>query len=358
MNVHASRIARLRAVLQEKHVDAFATAFGPHLRYLTGYSGSNGLVIVSMDTTLFVTDPRYREQCRREVTAGRQIVTRESLVMAASKQKMYSGIARIAFDKESAGYLFAHELEERFSWAQVDPMDDLLTRSMAVKDPEELARLSAAASITDRVFTDLLRLIRPGMTELDIAAEIVSRHRRYGAENDAFDVIVASGKNSALPHARPTMKTVASGEFVILDFGCVYEGYHSDMTRTIAVGEPSREMKNVYAVVLAAQRAALEIARAGISGKKLDHTARRVIQQRGYGKYFVHGLGHGIGLQIHEEPKVSKKNPDPMPHGSVITIEPGIYLPGKFGVRIEDDVVLRPGGCENITSSPKELIIL
>jgi Xaa-Pro aminopeptidase len=358
MNVHTVRVERLRAVLRENNVDACATAFGPHLRYLTGYSGSNGVAIVSLAATLFLTDPRYREQAEAEVTADACIVTRDPLLTAASKQRMCSRITRMAFDKETSLYQFASELGERFTAAHIVPTENLLAGCMAVKDAEEIAMLSHAASISDRVFTDLLGLLCVGMTELDVAAEIVSRHRRYGAEGDAFDVIAASGTNSALPHARPTTKTFAPGEFVTLDFGCVYRGYHSDMTRTIAVGEPSREMKHVYAVVLEAQRAAAAAASAGITGKALDETARRIIRARGYGKYFVHGLGHGIGLQIHEEPKVSKKNPEPLPCGSVITIEPGIYVPGKFGVRIEDDVVLRDGGCETITASPKELIIL
>ncbi len=356
--VHAARIARLRSILQEKHIDAFVSAFGPHLRYFTGYAGSNGVVVVTSDAVLFFTDPRYKDACDQGTAADRVVVTRQSLLEAASKQKRLASCARIAFETDTAMYTFVTELGMRFPAAALVPAEGITRPCMAVKDASEIGDLRMAASITDRVFTDLLGLIRPGMTELEIAAEIVSRHRRYGAEGDAFDVIVASGIQSSLPHARPSTKAVARGEFVTLDFGCVYNGYHSDMTRTIAVGSATREMKNVYAVVLEAQRAALASARAGITGRALDRIARRVIERHGYGQYFVHGLGHGIGLRIHEEPRVSKKNSTPMPCGAVITIEPGIYVPGTFGVRIEDDVVLADGGCENITGSPKELIIL
>ena len=355
---HRARIDQLRSILRETQCDAFASAFGPHLRYFTGYSGSNGLVVGTADTTFFATDPRYREQSASEVTTDRRIVTREPLTTALSRHTELARVKRIAFEKESSAYLFVSELITRFPHAELVPGEGIAARCMVSKDACELADLRAAAAITDRVFTDLLGLIRPGMTEAAIAGEIAARHRRYGAEGDAFDSIVASGAHSSLPHARPSAKAVAAGEFVTLDFGCVFHGYHSDMTRTIAVGSAGREMKQVYAAVLDAQRAALDAARAGITGRQLDNTARRVIRRHGYGRQFVHGLGHGIGLQIHEEPRVSKKNPDPLPSGSVITIEPGIYLPGKFGVRIEDDVVLHSGGCENITGSPKELIIV
>jgi Xaa-Pro aminopeptidase len=341
-----------------KKIDVFVSAFGPHLRYFTGYSGSNGLMAVAPDRVLFVTDPRYGEQSKAEVSADRCIVTRDALIRAASKQTLFARCACIAFEKESCSYQFVSDLIATFPASDVVPEEGIGAQCMVSKDETELALLRTAASITDRVFTDLLGLLRPGVTELEIAGEIAARHRRYGAENDAFDSIVASGQHSALPHASPTTKAIGAGEFVTLDFGCVYQGYHSDMTRTVAVGRVSREMKKVYAVVLDAQRAGVDAARAGITGKKLDQAARGVIQRAGYGKYFIHGLGHGIGLQIHEEPRVSKKNSEPLVSGSVITIEPGIYIPGKFGVRIEDDVVLHGSGCEAITRSPKELIIL
>ncbi|MGE5313962.1 MAG: M24 family metallopeptidase [Acidobacteriota bacterium] len=358
MELHTGRIGRLRALLREAQADAFISAFGPHLRYFAGFSGSNGMIVITQRSALFFTDFRYKEQSASEVPAFRRTVVRGSLIEAAAKGGAFKGLGTIVFNEEVCSYKFIDELRAQAREASIRPGSLIAERCMTCKDEGEIADLAAAAAISDRVFTDLLTLIRPGITELDIAAEIVSRHRRYGAEKDAFDVIAASGPNSSLPHARPTARAVASGDFITLDFGCVFRGYHSDMTRTIAVGRASAAMKKVYAAVLEAQKTGVRAARPGITGRQLDASARRVIARHGYGKYFLHGLGHGIGLQIHEEPRVSKTNNQPLPEGAVITIEPGIYLSGQFGVRIEDDVVLRNGGCEVITASPKELIIL
>lgn len=315
------------------------------------------MIFISQDAAFFLTDFRYKEQSVSEVTACRRIIARD-LFAAASRRGIFAGVKTIVFDEDNSSYRFASDVRRYTAPAEVRPASGIAARCMTCKDDIEIASLTQAASISDRVFTDLLGLIRPGVTELDLVAEIASRHRRYGAENDAFDTIVASGPHSSMPHARPTTRALAAGDFVTIDFGCIFDGYHSDITRTVAVGRASRAMKDVYAVVLEAQVTGIAAARAGITGKQLDRTVRRIIAQRGYGKYFVHGLGHGIGLQIHEEPKVSKINTNELNEGAVITIEPGIYLPGAFGVRIEDDVVLRNGGCDVITRSPKELIIL
>jgi Xaa-Pro aminopeptidase len=201
-------------------------------------------------------------------------------------------------------------------------------------------------------------MIKPGMTELEISAEISYLHKKHGAHNDAFDVIVASGVRGSLPHGTATSKTIENGEFITLDFGCVVDGYHSDMTRTICIGTPTAEMKKIYRIVLDAQQKASDAVRSGISSKKIDEIARKHIQSRGYGKYFGHSVGHGVGLEIHELPRVAPKSKERLTTGNVITIEPGIYIPKKFGVRIEDTVVVRERGCEVLTGSPKELIII
>jgi Xaa-Pro aminopeptidase len=357
MTIHTERIERLRAQLRGVQADAFISAFGPHLRYFAGFSGSTGMILVTHADAFFFTDFRYKEQSAFEVTACRRIISRDSFA-AASKRRVFSGLTSIVVDDENCSYRFVTDVRRSAPEAVVVPAPALAAQCMVCKDEGEIDSLRRAASISDRVFADLLGLIRPGLAELDLAAEIVSRHRRYGAEGDAFDVIVASGARGSLPHARPSAKTIAAGDFVTMDFGCVFNGYHSDLTRTVAVGKATREMKTVYSAVLDAQQAAIDVARAGITGRQLDLTARSVIAKRGYGKYFVHGLGHGIGLQIHEEPRVSRANTEQLPEGAVITIEPGIYLPGKFGVRIEDDAALQTDGCSVITASPKELIIL
>ena len=213
-------------------------------------------------------------------------------------------------------------------------------------------------AIDDVALEEVLELIRPGMTEKQVMAELVYRTLRHGSEGNAFDPIVVSGPNSSLPHGVPGARMIQKGDFVTMDFGCLKEGYCSDMTRTIAVGEATEEMRNVYHIVLQAQLAGIAVARAGIPGKEIDAAARKVITDAGYGDYFGHGFGHSLGLDIHEAPNANPRGEEPMPAGAVCSAEPGIYLPGRFGVRIEDVMILRENGCEVITKAPKTLLIV
>jgi Xaa-Pro aminopeptidase len=238
------------------------------------------------------------------------------------------------------------------------PVAALLDEDVAAKSEDEVARVRAAQAVTDAVFDAVLPHVGPGVREQDLAAEIVYQHLRRGCERMAFEPIVASGLRSALPHARPTSKALRSGELVVLDFGGVLDGYASDMTRTVAVGEPGEEARRVYRVVLDAQEAALAQAAAGRTGRELDQAARQVIEAAGLGAFFPHSLGHGIGLEAHEWPRLSSRVEDVLPAGATVTVEPGVYLPERFGVRVEDLVVLREGGCENLTASPKALLVL
>ena len=215
-----------------------------------------------------------------------------------------------------------------------------------------------AQQITDEAFKAILSFIRPGMTEQEIAARLVYELLRRGGEKVSFDPVVAAGPNGSRPHAVPGEQVVDTGMFITMDFGCKVEGYCSDMTRTVALGQPSEEMERVYATVLAAQKAGINAARAGATGREVDGAARQVIAEAGYGEYFCHSFGHSLGLDIHESPNASPSEDQPLPAGAVISAEPGIYLPGKFGVRIEDVLILREGGCEDITRSPKDLIVL
>ena len=238
------------------------------------------------------------------------------------------------------------------------PKADVIEQIAAVKDASEIASIRKAVAITDRTFSDILPMIKPGVREIDLAAEISYLQRKHGAEKDAFDTIVASGTRSALPHGHASAKKIARGELLTLDFGCVVDGYHSDMTRTVGVGRLSGETKKMYALVLDAQRAAVDAARAGLRTAELDAVARGIIRRGGHDKHFRHSLGHGIGLQIHEAPRISVQSRALLAAGNVITIDPGVYLPGLGGVRIEDDVVIGADGCTVLNRSPKELLIV
>jgi Xaa-Pro aminopeptidase len=234
----------------------------------------------------------------------------------------------------------------------------LLTVLRGSKDEVEIAAMVAAQRIAESALEELLGEIAVGMTEKEIAARLQYLMVTAGAEKLSFDTIVASGPNSSMPHAVPTERRIENGDFLTIDFGCVYHGYCSDMTRTFAVGSVSDEMRAVYDTVLEAQLAGIAAAKAGVSGKEIDGAAREVIEKAGYGPYFGHSFGHSLGIDIHENPNASPGNNEPMPVGAVISAEPGIYLPGRFGVRIEDVLVLEESGCRNITAFPKELLVI
>ena len=238
------------------------------------------------------------------------------------------------------------------------PANQLISKLRAAKDAEEIELMKKAQEITDKAFSEIIRFIRPGMTEREIAARLQYDMLRLGADKMSFDPIVVTGPNGSLPHGIPGDRKVELGSFITMDFGCKYGGYCSDMTRTVAVGEPTQEMRKVYDTVLRAQRAGIAATRAGVPGKQIDAAARKVIEEAGYGPYFGHGYGHSVGIEIHESPNANTADETPMPVGAAVSAEPGIYLPGRFGVRIEDVVVMTEDGCEILTKSPKELIIL
>ena len=251
-----------------------------------------------------------------------------------------------------------HERYRKNLQAELVPASALLHGLRARKDPEELERMEQAQRIAEKALEQILTEIRTGVTEKEIAARLQYHMLCFGAEKMSFDPIVASGPNGSMPHAVPTDRPIQSGEFVTMDFGCVYGGYCSDMTRTVCVGRPTEEMERVYETVLKAQLAGIAAARAGATGAEIDGAAREVIRRAGYGDYFGHSFGHSVGVEIHESPNASPGNHEPMPTGAVVSAEPGIYLPGRFGVRIEDVIVLEEGGCRDITKADKALLCL
>ena len=355
---HQYRIQRLRSELEKKNLDAFITGHLPNVRYLTGFSGSHGLSIVTGSKSFFLTDFRYKEQVRTQVTADKTFIRGGNLVESDAFRTIVASSKRIGFEQRHLTVSEYFALTKAVGKKKLVAVEGMVERLRSIKDADEIKIIKRAVEITDKVFQKILGKIRPGISELDISAEISFLHKKFGAENDAFDTIVASGKRGALPHGSASLKKIQKNEFVTLDFGCIYNGYHSDMTRTVCVGRPTSKMKKVYSIVLDAQHKALEYISVSASSKKADTVARNHIAAHGFGKYFGHSLGHGVGLEIHEDLRLSQQSKEILAEGNVVTVEPGIYLPGQFGVRIEDVVLVRHKGLEILSSSPKDLILL
>lgn len=349
---------QLRARLDELGVEALLLTAAHDLRWATGFTGSNGLLLVTRAYAHFMTDSRYGDQAAREVKGAEVHVPGYDLIGHLADARLIAEGARVAVPSDVLTLATYDDLQRRLASVTFVPVRELTAALVAVKTPAEVDKIRAAQRVTEAVFEEIVAQIRPGVSEREISAAIVYGHLRRGAERMAFEPIVGSGPNGARPHARAGDRRIEAGDLVVIDMGGVLDGYASDMTRTVAVGEPGAEARAVYEIVLEAQRAALAAARPGMPSSTLDAAARDVIAEAGYAAFFGHSLGHGIGLQTHEWPTVSFRSDAPLPAGAVVTIEPGIYLPERFGVRIEDIIVLREGGCENLTHTPKELLVL
>ena len=354
---HLSQIADK---LSQYDLDAMLIVSEPGERYAVGFQGE-GYVLVTREGSQYSTDGRYIEAAQKQVTGAEVVLTsRERSHLALARDFLEArGLKRVGFESAAVSVAQHRRWQESFpKGCELIPAQELLDGLRASKDGEEIAAMLQAQKITDAAFGEILNYIRPGLTEQEVAARLVYELLRRGARKVSFDPIVAAGANGSMPHAVPGETVIQKGMFVTMDFGCVYDGYCSDMTRTVAVGQPTQEMERVYETVLAAQKAGIAAARAGMPGRELDAAARKVIEEAGYGDYFTHSFGHSLGLEIHESPNASPSETRPLPVGTVISAEPGIYLPGRFGVRIEDVLVLEEGGCRDITQSPKNLIVL
>lgn len=351
---HLNKIA---SKLPEYGLDAMLITSEPGEFYAIGFHGE-GVTLVTREGSYYFTDSRYIEACEKQVTdCAVSMPEGRSYKTEVRDLVVRHGVKKLGFED---GYM---SVKEYNAWtaaveAQFVPANDLLDELRTYKDAEEIDRMIKAQRISEKAFEEILGFIKPGVTEKEIAARLEYDMIRFGAEKMSFDPIVASGPNGSMPHAIPGDKPVRSGEFITMDFGCKFGGYCSDMTRTVALGEPTEEMKKVYHIVLEAQRAGIAAARAGVPGKSIDAAARKVIEDAGYGDYFGHGYGHSVGIEIHESPNANTREETIMPVGAAVSAEPGIYLPGRFGVRIEDVTILTADGCIDITKSPKELIIL
>ncbi len=351
----------IRAKLDEYGLDAMLLTHEANRFYASGFrsTGTDGAALVTRDETYYWTDSRYIEAARQQVGDAKielATIGRGYLALLNEAVERH-GLGTIGFEDEYMTVWEFRNYRERVK-AEFKPATKLMERLRMVKDPGELEALVAAQRIAEKALAEICNDIRPGVTEKEIAAKLTYLMLRFGAENVSFDPIVASGANGSKPHAVPSEKRIEAGEFVTMDFGSLYRGYCSDMTRTVAVGHVTEEMDKVYHIVLDAQLAGIAAAKAGVPGCDVHNAAAKVIADAGYGEYFGHGFGHGVGVEVHESPRASTTWKEPLPAGAVISAEPGIYLPGRFGVRIEDVVVIRDGGCEDIHEAPKELLIL
>ena len=356
-----ARLERLRESMAGS-VDALLVTASSNIRYLTGFTGSAGMLLVSDGEALLVTDGRYRTQAAEQMEAS-LVVARTAIGSPAEQRAQLAesvrrlGVSRVGLEADSVTWATQRQLSEVLGPAQTVPTSGLVEGLRRVKDDGEQDRIEAAAAIADQALAEVLDLLCAGRAESEVALALDTAMRRLGAQAPAFETIVAGGPNAAKPHARPSARALGRGEMVVIDFGATVDGYRSDMTRTFCVGEPDGNAGRVYDVVRASQAAGVDKVVAGRSAAEVDATCRDVIGEAGWRDAFVHGTGHGVGLDIHEAPAVSATSTDTLAAASVVTVEPGIYLPGETGVRIEDTVVVTAQGCRVLTRYPKEPIL-
>jgi Xaa-Pro aminopeptidase len=352
-----ARVERLRASFAEAGIDALLLTHLTNIRYLTGFTGSAALLYVSGDRTLFVTDGRYGDQATDQlagagVTADIEVTNTEQREVVAAAAR---GASALGLEAESVTWAQQRRYaEEWFAGTALVPTAGLVEALRLVKDPGEVARIEAAATIAD----DALATVRPqlldGPTEREFGLELDAAMRRLGADDISFETICASGPNGARPHARPGPRRIGEGDLVVLDFGALLDGYHSDMTRTVMVGEPSTTQQRMLDVVLASQEAGVQAVGPGVACSEVDGVCRAVIDEAGWADAFLHGTGHGVGLDIHEAPRLARTSDAVLAEGQVVTVEPGVYLPEHGGVRVEDTLLVTADGFRRLTRAPKD----
>jgi len=351
------RRQRLATRLSDIGADAILITRLPNVRYLTGFTGSNGQVLLHAERGVFLTDGRYTEQSRREVPDFER-TTYSAFPASFADACRDLEVSRVGFEAGGVSYKLYRDLSEAAEGVELVPTAEEVERLRWVKEPEEIEMIAGAQAVTDDCFERILAKLAEGMTEREVALEMELTMRQNGADGLAFDSIVAFGESAAEPHHHPSDRDLRRGDVVKLDFGTLYRGYHSDMTRTVAYGEPPQELREIHDLVKAAQQAGIDAVKAGIPGSEADAASRAVIDEAGRGEQFSHSLGHGVGLEIHEGPTLRAKSEDVLPVGAVVTVEPGVYVPGLGGVRIEDMVEVTETGCRPMPRSTRDLVVL
>jgi Xaa-Pro aminopeptidase len=347
--------------LAEQKIDALLISGLPNIRYLTGFTGSNAMLLVTGSPPVLFTDPRYQIQAAQESGAAAKLhlVRSGPLSSAVALAIARNKYRRVGFEKGRLTYEQYQLLKDELPLnVELVPVGGMVEKLRMVKRPDEIEKIRHSVLTNSKAFETAKKCIQPGVSEGEIAAEIDYQMRRHGAEGTAFDTIVAAGARSALPHAHPTAQRVTKDELVLIDMGSCQDGYASDMTRVLFLAKPKPRMGSLYRAVLEAQLAAVDAVREGVTAERVDRAARQVLTAHGLGKQFLHSTGHGLGLEIHEAPRLGKKDKTELAAGMVITIEPGAYLEGEAGVRIEDTILVTKTGCEVLTPTSKELTIL
>lgn len=352
-----SRRARLLPVLKEARVPAFLVTALPNVRYLSGFTGSNAALLVTRDRALLFTDPRYAAQAPQESDCEVKIA-KGALVKQLSTWTKRLRVSSVAFEQNRISFEAFSQLHEHAPHLRLKPVTGAIERLRMTKSPAEIEAIRASVRLNSLALQQALARLKPTMTERDLAAEIEYRMRRLGAEGTAFDTIIASGRHSALPHAHPTGAIIGRDQLLLIDMGANVAGYASDMTRTYVAGKPTRKARQMYGAVLESQLAAIDTVKPGVSCAAVDKAARDVLRKQGMDKLFVHSTGHGLGLEIHEFPRIGRKEKTKLEVGMAITIEPGVYDETFGGVRIEDTVVVTDSGCEILTPTEKSFTVL
>lgn len=350
------RINKLRRVMLKNDLPALIVTSRPNIYYLSGFTGSNATLFITEKENFLLTDFRYLEQAEKEAPAFKILKADREVEKKISE--LSSSLTRIGIEEEEVSWAQYKKWEKEFAGVRLVEASKLLGQLREIKDREEIEIIRQAVEITDRAFKQILNRIKLGVEEREISLELEFFLRREGASAASFEYIVASGFRGALPHGVASEKKIKNGELLTMDFGAKYQGYCSDLTRTVSIGKPTLKQKEVYNLVLEAQLAALEAIKPGLKGKEVDRVARDIISKAGYGEYFGHGLGHSVGLEIHESPFLNTREEKVLEPGMIVTVEPGIYIPGWGGVRIEDMVLVTNSGAEVLTQASKEFIII
>ncbi|WP_010238040.1 M24 family metallopeptidase [Clostridium arbusti] len=351
------RIKKLRKSMELRGLDAVLVIGDPNRNYLSGFTGDESFSIITEEKALFITDSRYTQQAKNEVKDYEVLEYKGAFPDFFSDTIKKLNVKKVGFEDNVVSYNLFSQFSSKTE-AELIPMGGIIEEIRLIKDEGEIKSIRNAASIADKAFSHMLKFIKAGMSEKEIGLELEFTMKKLGAKDLSFPSIVASGVRSSLPHGKATDKIVEKGDFLTLDFGCIFEEYCSDMTRTVAIGEPNDKLKEIYNVVLKAQEDVLKFIKPALNTKDVDSVARDYITKKGYGSYFGHGLGHGVGREIHEAPRLSPMSDVVLKEGMIVTDEPGIYIPNFGGVRIEDLVLVTKDGCEALSKSPKNLIRL